>query len=182
MKYLQDGKMFSMPEDAPTTIEERLQRLDDQFKVRECLAQYTYYCDHCDPVGAASCFTKTARICWGAEYPVVEGEDAILAHFSEIWSSGCPISLSHLTFNNQVWFKCPDCAVLYSCLHAWKRFEGQSDDYYCYSRYELELHREDGEWRIDSMMFIQAGEIGGDRLGEYFDRPWPIEAIPRTIE
>jgi hypothetical protein len=184
MKYTKDYLMYSF-EDAPvTTLVERIQRLEDIFKIRECLYHYVKYCDQLDPIGMGSCFTQTARLSWGPAFPgVFEGKEAINKHLHEIIASFTTKSQSHLTFNQQVLFETNDSAIVHSYMHAWKTYSDDTKDYYCFGRYELAVIRDtDGEWRIDSMMFLQAGEIEGDRLGEYFERPWPPVPIAKKTD
>ena len=177
MKYLKDGKMFSVPNAPVNSTEEFLQRLEDEFKIRECMGHYFYYCDMLDPVGMASCFTDAGRLCWAPGWDVFYGKEAILAHLKEI--VGGSAAQAHLGANEQVYFRSKDDAMLYCYVYCWRRFLDDTPDYFCYGRYEVNLLREsDGEWRFESLQFAEAGEIGGDRLGEYFNRPWPPQPIP----
>lgn len=178
MKHTQDGKMFTI-EDAPlSSSEERLRRIEDTLKISEVMSYYFFCCDNFDPLGMASCFSEDAALSWGPDWEIVRGRAAIYAHLRDI--VGGPAAQAHHGGNQQLWFCSPGQAILYCYVLCWKRYHGQRPDYTCRARYETQMIREsDGEWRISSLRFIVSGEDnGGERLGEYLDRPWPPQPIP----
>ncbi len=178
MKYIKDGKMFTMQDAPASTLEERVKRLEDINSIKECMYHYMHYCDNLDPVGMASCFTDTGRLSWGDTLGHIDGREAILEHLKEIM--GAAKTQTHYASNEQILFGTPDSAIVYCCMYSWQTFKAQDvPDCYSYGRYETKVVRDkDGEWRFESFKLIYAGAIGADRWGEQFNRPWP----PKPIE
>ena len=175
MKYTKDEKMYQM-KDAPTiTLEERVQRLEDRNAVEECMYHYTKCCDNCDPIGMSSCFTETGILSWGDVYDSqLEGRETIKESLQKMMGSA--ITGTHLITNMQILFETKDSALVHCYMHSWQCFKDypRTSDCYTYGRYELQVVRDiDGEWRFQSFKLVMAGQKGGHRACEQYNRPWP---------
>ena len=175
MKYTKDEKMYQM-KDAPTiTLEERVQRLEDRNAVEECMYHYTKCCDDCDPIGMSSCFTETGILSWGDVYDSqLEGREAIKESLQKMMGSA--ITGTHLITNMQILFETKDSALVHCYMHSWQCFKDypRTSDCYTYGRSELQVVRDiDGEWRFQSFKLVMAGQKGGHRACEQYNRPWP---------
>ncbi len=173
MKHVVDGKLYTM-EDAPvTTLEERIQRLEDIEAIKSIMYNYTRCTDNLDADGIAAMFTETGTFCSPA-LGNPTGRKAI----AELYSKLLPgtKSSTHLIANQQIWFKTNDNAVMHCYLHAWQTFEDypKKPDCFTYGRYEVEVVREDdGEWRVQNFKIVMAGQLGGGKCCDHFARPWP---------
>ncbi len=180
MKQIIDGKMDTMKDTPVITLEERVRRLEDIGAIKECMYHYMRCCDNLDPVGMASCFTKTGKLSWGDVYPnYFDGKDAILDHLKAIM--GAAQTQTHYCTNEQIYFETNDSAIVYCCMYSWQTFKAPDvADIYSFGRYELQVVRDiDGEWRFESFKLIMAGTVGGVRTSEQFDRAWPPVPIGR---
>lgn len=185
MKYTMDGKMYQMTDAPVRSLEERIQRLEDRASIEECMYHYTNSCDNCDPAGMASCFTETGILSWGDVYDSqLEGREAILASLQKMMGSAT--TGTHLISNMQIYFETKDSALVHCYMHSWQCFKDypRTSDCYTYGRYELQVVRDtDGEWRFQSFKLIMAGQKGGHRACEQYDRPWPlVPCTPKTTD
>ena len=178
MKTIVDGKMCTMPEPPVSTLEERIQRLEDRRAIEECMYHYMWACDNIDPVGMSSCFTETGKLSWGDIY---EGYYNGRAEICEKLSGmlGAARTQSHFCTNQQIWFETPDSAIVHCYMYSWQTWKDPlKKDTVCYGRYELQVVRDtDGEWRFQSFKLVMAGQEGGVRSEEHFNRPWPPQPI-----
>lgn len=175
MKYTKDEKMYQMKDAPAITLEERVQRLEDRNAVEECMYHYTKCCDNCDPIGMSSCFTETGILSWGDVYDSqLEGRETIKESLQKMMGSA--ITGTHLITNMQILFETKDSALVHCYMHSWQCFKDypRTSDCYTYGRYELQVVRDiDGEWRFQSFKLVMAGQKGGHRACEQYDRPWP---------
>lgn len=183
MKYTVEGKMCQIPDAPAETLEARVQRIEDRFAVEECMYHYTQSCDNCDPVGMASCFTETGILSWGDVYEgQTEGRAAILASLQKMMGSAT--TGTHLITNMQIHFETADSALVHCYMHSWQCFKDypRTSDCITYGRYELQVVRDtDGQWRFQSFKLIMAGQKGGHRACEQYNRPWPpVPCKPRA--
>lgn len=175
MKYLDNGLMRTLPEAPATTLEERIQRLEDLRAIEECFSHYVNFCDRVDPAGMASCFAENGKLSWGDIYPTVirGGRQGIFEHLQSMLGSAR--TQSHYVTNLQVHFVERDRAIAACHLYSWQEFkDATKKDIYSFGRYETELVREaDGEWRFSSFKLVMNEQMGGVRTEEHFNRPWP---------
>ena len=180
MKVTVDGKMTTLKDAPVSTLEERIQRLEDRAAIEECMMHYMRCCDNFDTVGMASCFSKDGKLSWGDIYPsVVTGREAILEHLQGLF--GAARTQSHFCTNQQIYFESKDSAIVHCYMYSWQTWKDTAKEAtYCYGRYETQVVREeDGEWRFASFKLVMAGQVGGVRTEEQFNRPWPPVPIGR---
>lgn len=174
MKYVVDGKIFKMKDAEVSSLEERVQRLEDIEEIKSILFNYARYTDNLDAYGVASCFTDDAIFFSNSAGPV-KGKDNIRAIYEKMFADSK--SSTHLMGNQQVLFLDKDTAILHSYFHSWSCFKDypRQQDCYSYGRYEIKAVREaDGEWRASQIKIVVAGQLGaGGLYGQQFDRPWP---------
>ncbi|WP_217642400.1 nuclear transport factor 2 family protein [Bacillus sp. OK048] len=171
----------------PTTLEERVQRLEDIEAIKEIMHQYAHCADMCDPEGMIACFTDdcmakyfTDDLSKGYEAPVFnksETYDYLKQRLIDYVNSA-----SHHISNEQIYFEKIDRAVAYMYMYSWQRFTSypQQPDMHRWGRYEIFYVKEkDGEWRISNLQLLSAGEYNGTRIAEQFNRSWPPVPIQK---
>jgi uncharacterized protein (TIGR02246 family) len=179
MKHVVDGKLYNMKDAPVKTLEERVQRLEDIESIKGILYNYCYGCDINDPVVTAACFTDDAVVCMN-DNAVFKGKKAI----EEFYAKALPnaVTGSHFVTNMQIWFETPDSAIMFAYIRAWQTYRDYPKvaDCHLYGRYETRAVREaDGEWRLNYLRLVVAGNHAGGRGCEQFDRPWPpVPEIP----
>lgn len=179
MKYVVGGKMCTMQDLKDTSLEKRLQRMEDRNAICEALYHYAQSTDKCDPDGQASCFAEQGVLKWGDNFKDwYVGRETIRAHLKALM--GAALTSSHYVTNVQILFEDDDTALVHAYFYAWQHFKDYPKKSECHTlgRYEVQMVREsDGEWRFQSFYVVTAAQQGGYRGCEQFDRPWP----PRPI-
>ena len=147
MKYVVDGKMCTMQDLKDTSLEKRLQRMEDRNAICEALYHYAQSTDKCDPDGQASCFAEQGVLKWGDNFKDwYVGRETIRAHLKALM--GAALTSSHYVTNVQILFEDDDTALVHAYFYAWQHFK-----------------------------VVTAAQQGGYRGCEQFDRPWPPRPI-----
>lgn len=179
MKYTKLGKMCTMEDNVPNSIEDRIQRMEDREAICEAIYHYAQSTDKCDPDGQASCFSDSGVLKWGDNFKEwYVGREKIREHLHGLM--GAALTSSHYITNVQIHFENADSALVHAYFYAWQHFKDYPKKSECHTlgRYEIQAVREtDGEWRFQSFYVVTAAQQGGYRGCEQFDRPWP----PRPI-
>ena len=173
MKQTLDGKIYNIPDAPVNTLEERIQRIEDTEAIKNIMYHYTRCTDALDPEGIASIYTENGTFCSPA-LGNPTGRKAI----AELYGKLLPGTKSseHLIANQQVLFTSNTTAVMHCYFHSWQTFESypSKPDCYTYGRYEVEVVKEDdGEWRVQNFKIVMAGQLGGGKSCDHFNRPWP---------
>ena len=188
MKETFEGKIRTMKGYEPTTLEERIQRLEDIEGIKEIMHQYAHCADMCDPEGMIACFIDDCITSYFIDdlskdyiapvYNKRETYDYLKQRLIDYVDSA-----SHHISNEQIYFETKDSAVAYLYMYSWQRFTDypQHPDMHRWGRYEIfYVKEEDGEWRIRNLQLLAAGEYNGTRIKEQFNRSWP--PVPPSID
>lgn len=175
MKYINQGKMCSIPEPDMENLEQRISRLEAEREIKEILFHYTRCVDMGDAEGVASCYTED-----GCFYPSdflsgIQGKDRIFRLFSRLLEPQV-LTSAHYICNQQVCFLSQSEALVYACFRSNKSFSDGRDDENCWGGYELRVVIDkDGQWRIKSHKCFMSRQTGCEngRRREQLDRPWP---------
>lgn len=178
MKKQVEGKIFEMDGWNPTTLEERIQRLEDIEKIKEVMHEYCRCADQNDPDGMIACFTEDCVISMAHDdrEGMMWKDRASAQKFYRSALIDYVISGSHFICNEQILFENQDSAIMYMYMYSWQRFVGYPEraDCHRWGRYENHYVREaDGQWRMKGLRLLSSGEYGGARIGEQFNRDWP---------
>lgn len=175
MKDFIDGQKRTLGRPNTLSLEEKIQRLQDRIDILESMYDYCRHADLMDADGMAAYFTDDCVVSY------VQGTDEYTFHgrkkLHEFLAahSDSTISGSHHICNEQLLFETADSVVTYFYMYSWQRFNGYpvTADCHRWGRYEGRFIRLDEEWRISQLRLLSAGEYGGARIGEQFNRPWP---------
>ena len=115
MKYVVDGKMCTMQDLKDTSLEKRLQRMEDRNAICEALYHYAQSTDKCDPDGQASCFAEQGVLKWGDNFKDwYVGRETIRAHLKALM--GAALTSSHYVTNVQILFEDDDTALVHGLI------------------------------------------------------------------
>jgi len=152
-----------------------LQRLTDRFDIHELLARYCRYADQLDAEGMAACFTDDCIVAYvpASMAPPARSKNELLRFLHEYFPSS--VSSAHYITNVELLFDTSDRVTAHTYMYSWQRFKGfpAAADCHRYGRYEFLVVRTEAGWRFSRLNLLSAGEYGGARIGEQFNRPWP---------
>jgi hypothetical protein len=85
------------------------------------------------------------------------------------------VSSTHYITNVELVFETDDRVAAHTYMYSWQRFKDYpaAADCHRYGRYEFRVVRASDGWRFSRLNLLSAGEYGGARIGEQFNRPWP---------
>jgi len=157
------------------TLEQRLQRVEDQLAIQRVLVDYAARLDARDYAGYASLFAKNGE--WGSGKNVYRGRDAILKMLVGLFGAPAPGYVNtesyHISTNFQVDVNGDRATARSRHLLVMRGPKGEPTPSLA-GRYEDELIREDGQWKIlrrvdtpvmptaeEWMKFIRERKAGG---------------------
>lgn len=156
-------------------IEHAIRRLQDRVEIEELMARYCRYADQLDADGMIACFTED---CIVGYVPVsmaapARNKKELLGFLHEYFPNS--VSSTHYITNIELLFDSADQVTAHTYMYSWQRFKGYpaAADCHRFGRYEFRLVRTNEGWRFSRLMLLSAGEYGGARIGEQFNRPWP---------
>ena len=126
MKHVVDGKLYTMKDAPATTLEERIQRLEEIEAIKSIMYNYTRCTDNLDAEGIAAMFTGNGNFLQPGSWEYRTGRKGDSQ--SCIRSSSPernPVRILLLT--SRFGSKTNDNAVMHCYLHAWQTFEGLSE-------------------------------------------------------
>jgi ketosteroid isomerase-like protein len=156
------------------SLEQTIQRLQDRVDIQEMMFAYCRHADQLDIDGMVAQFTEDCVVTYvPKEVPPFRGKDALRGFLSEYFPHS--VSSSHYMTNVEMRFDSADAATVFCYMYSWQRFKTHpaAADCHRFGRYEIRAVRAAGAWRMSHMTLLTAGEYGGTRLCEQFDRPFP---------
>ena len=156
------------------SLEQTIQRLQDRVDIQETMFAYCRYADQLDIEGMVAQFTDDCVVTYVPnEIPPFRGKGALRGFLSDYFPHS--VSSSHYMTNVEIQFDARDVVTVYCYMYSWQRFKTHpaAADCHRFGRYEMRALRLADGWRISHMTLLTAGEYGGTRLAEQFERPWP---------
>jgi hypothetical protein len=152
-----------------------LQRLTDRLDIQELMARYCRHADLLDAEGMAACFTDDCVVAYvpASMAAPAHSKKELLGFLHEYFPNS--VSSTHYITNVELVFETDDRVAAHTYMYSWQRFKGYpaAADCHRYGRYELRVVRTPDGWRFSRLTLLSAGEYGGTRIGEQFNRPWP---------
>ena len=157
-----------------SSLEQQVRQLQDRAEIMELMAAYCRHADRHDADSMSKTFTEDGV---GEYVPrdgvIFRGQKELrdfFAGFFEMVTTG-----SHFITNAQLLFDAPDTVTGHFYMMSIQKFKGPAvtADCFRFGRYENLFVRTPEGWRISKLRLLVSQEIGGDRIGEQFDRPWP---------
>jgi SnoaL-like domain len=162
-------------EEQNMNIEQTLQRLQDRVDINELMARYCRYADQLDAEGMAACFTDDCIVAYvpASMAAPARSKKELLGFLHAYFPSS--VSSSHYITNVELLFDKPDQVTAHTYMYSWQRFKDYpaAADCHRYGRYEFRVARTAEGWRFARLTLLSAGEYGGARIAEQFNRPWP---------
>ena len=159
------------------TLEETIRKLQDRVDIEETFHAYCRHADNADIENMTALFVDDCAVSYvqGGEDTVYRGRATLHAFLSSF--QGAVISGSHHISNLELIFDTPDVVRMHAYMYSWQRFKDFPvvADCHRWGRYENRMVRIGGQWRFSHMRLLSAGEYGGARIGEHFNRPFPPE-------
>jgi hypothetical protein len=156
-------------------IEQTLQQILDRVEIHEIMARYCRHADLLDADGMASCCTDDCIVAYvpAAMAAPARNKQELLGFLRQYFPNS--VSSSHYITNVEMVFDRPNQATASTYMYSWQRFKGYpaAADCHRYGRYEFRFMRTAEGWRISRLNLLSAGEYGGSRISEQFNRPWP---------
>jgi len=156
-------------------IEKDIERLLDRVEINELMARYCRYADLLDAEGMAACFTDDCIVAYvpASIAAPARSKQELLGFLRQYFPNS--VSSSHYITNVEMVFDDPDQATACTYMYSWQRFKGYpaAADCHRFGRYEFRLVRTAKGWRFSRLNLLSAGEYGGTRISEQFNRPWP---------
>jgi hypothetical protein len=156
-------------------IEKEIQRLLDRVEIDELMARYCRHADLLDAEGIAACFTDDCIVAYvpASIAAPARSKQELLGFLRQYFPNS--VSSSHYVTNVEMVFDDPDHATASTYMYSWQRFKGypEAADCHRFGRYEFRLVRTAEGWRFSRLNLLSAGEYGGTRISEQFNRPWP---------
>jgi len=156
-------------------LQQALERLQDRTDINELLARYCRYADQLDAEGMAACFTEECIVAYvpASMAQPARNKKELLGFLREYFPNSA--SSAHYISNVELLFDNADQVTAHTYMYSWQRFKGYpaAADCHRYGRYELRIVRTAAGWRLSRLNLLSAGEYGGARIGEQFNRPWP---------
>lgn len=156
-------------------IEKDIERLLDRVEINELMARYCRHADILDAEGMAACFTDDCIVAYvpASIAAPARSKQELLGFLRQYFPNS--VSSSHYITNVEMVFDDPDQATACTYMYSWQRFKGYpaAADCHRFGRYEFRLVRTAKGWRFSRLNLLSAGEYGGTRISEQFNRPWP---------
>jgi hypothetical protein len=156
-------------------VQQMLLRLADRADIGELMARYCRLADQFDAEGMAACFTEDCVVAYvpASMAAPARSRKELLGFLHEYFPNS--VSSTHYITNVELLFDTPDQVTAHTYMYSWQRFQGYpaAADCHRYGRYELRIVRTEQGWRFSRLNLLSAGEYGGTRIGEQFNRPWP---------
>jgi SnoaL-like domain len=156
-------------------FEQSIRRLQDRVDIEELMARYCRYADLLDAEGMAACFTEDCIVAFvpASAADPARSKKELLGFLNDYFPNS--VSSTHYITNVELLFEQPDQVTAHTYMYSWQRFKGYpaTADCHRYGRYEFRLVRTAAGWLFSRLNLLSAGEYGGARIGEQFNRPWP---------
>lgn len=163
------------PEDPEMTLEQKIQRLTDRLDINELMGRYCRHADLLDAEGMAGCFTDDCIVAYvpASVAAPARSKKELLGFLNAYFPNS--VSSTHYITNVELVFDTSDQVRAHTYMYSWQRFKGYpaAADCHRYGRYEFQILRAPQGWRFSRLNLLSAGEYGGDRIAEQFNRPWP---------
>ena len=125
--------------------------------------------------GMAACFTDDCIVAYvpASMAAPARSKKELLGFLHEYFPSS--VSSTHYITNVELLFDSSEQVTAHTYMYSWQRFKGYpaAADCHRYGRYEFRVVRTQEGWRFSRLTLLSAGEYGGARIGEQFNRPWP---------
>jgi hypothetical protein len=149
---------------AASTLEQRVQTLEDIEAIRQLKARYLFCCDRKDPQGARACFVDGAISIDYGPIGAFDNADAMIKLFAEIGCQDHMVEMHH-GVNAQIEILGPSRATGTWSLHYFlidtrSRSLTQLGGYY-----EDEYRKTSGFWKISGTRFVRTSVLSMD-IGE----------------
>jgi hypothetical protein len=152
-----------------------MQRLTDRLDIQELMARYCRHADLLDAPGMAACFTDDCVVAYvpASMAPPARSKKELLGFLEAYFPTS--LSSTHYITNIELVFETADRVAAHTYMYSWQRFKTYpaAADCHRYGRYEFQVTRTAEGWRFSRLNLLSAGEYGGERIGEQFNRPWP---------
>jgi hypothetical protein len=162
-------------EDKGMTLEQKIQRLADRLDINELMARYCRHADVLDAEGMAACFTDDCVVAYvpASIAAPARSRKELLGFLHAYFPNS--VSSTHYITNVELLFDTPDRVTAHTYMYSWQRFKGYpaAADCHRYGRYEFQILRTAQGWQFSRLNLLSAGEYGGARIAEQFNRPWP---------
>lgn len=162
-------------EDKRMTLEQTIQRLSDRLDINELMARYCRHADLLDAEGMAACFTDDCVVAYvpASIAPPARSKKELLGFLHAYFPNS--VSSTHYITNVELLFDTSDRVTAHTYMYSWQRFKGYpaAADCHRYGRYEFQIVRAAQGWQFSRLNLLSAGEYGGERTAEQFNRPWP---------
>jgi hypothetical protein len=156
-------------------FEQKVQRLTDRLDIQELMARYCRHADLLDPEGMADCFTDDCVVAYvpASMAAPARSKKELLGFLRAYFPSS--VSSSHYITNVELIFETSDTVAAHTYMYSWQRFTGYpaAADCHRFGRYEFQLVRSPQGWLFSKLNLLSAGEYGGTRIAEQFNRSWP---------
>lgn len=156
-------------------LEQTIQRLQHRADIEELMARYCRHADLLDAEGMTACFTDNCVVAYvpASMAAAARNKKELLGFLHEYFPNS--VSSSHYITNVELIFDKPDQVTAHTYMYSWQRFKSYpaAADCHRYGRYEFRIVLTSEGWRFSHLTLLSAGEYGGARIGEQFNRPWP---------
>ena len=156
-------------------FEQKVQRLTDRLDIQELMARYCRHADLLDADGMADCFTDDCVVAYvpASMAAPARSKKELLGFLRAYFPSS--VSSTHYITNVELIFETSDTVSAHTYMYSWQRFIGYpaAADCHRYGRYEFQLVRSPHGWLFSKLTLLSAGEYGGTRIAEQFNRAWP---------
>jgi hypothetical protein len=156
-------------------LEQKLQRLGDRLDIQELMARYCRHADLLDADGMAACFTDDCVVAYvpASMAAPARSKKELLGFLRQYFPNS--VSSTHYITNIELIFDTSDTVTAHTYMYSWQRFVGYpaAADCHRYGRYEFQVVRSPQGWLFSRLNLLSAGEYGGTRIAEQFNRPWP---------
>lgn len=162
-------------ENQGTTLEQKVQRLTDRLDINELMARYCRHADLLDAEGMAGCFTDDCVVAYvpASIAAPARSKKELLGFLHAYFPNS--VSSTHYITNVELLFDTADRVTAHTYMYSWQRFKSYpaAADCHRYGRYEFQIVRTAQSWQFSRLNLLSAGEYGGERIAEQFNRPWP---------
>jgi hypothetical protein len=146
---------------AGSTLEQRVQRLEDIEAIRQLKARYLFCCDRKDPQGARACFVDGAMLIDYGPIGTFDNADAMIKLFAEIGCQDHMVEMHH-GVNAQIEILDPlrakgTWSLHYFLIDTRSRSLTQLGGYY-----EDEYRKMSGTWKISGTRFVRTSVLSLD--------------------
>ncbi len=153
--------------------DDRIKRMLDKTDILEIMYAYCDAADRNDPPNMIRFFSDDCTVNYVPDEPTWQSKEELSGHLNRFL--GAVISGSHYIMNPRFTFVGDDEVLLACYMYSWQRFTGHPvlADAHRFGRYEVRFVRSGETWLITHMKLLSAGELGGSRIAEHMDRPYP---------